>query len=605
MPQSIDHRKVNVALRRLPTIRPSVTIVWIEDSCTSSRLFDNNGENMNYVDSLHNHFIVWYTSILKSIKYFKQARSYERIIVVVVLADDSGSINKEASTLLLAMPHDSSEAKREMLVECRAYYRGKHKELVAIDKFEHSYCSADAIKWYTRPCFLYRIVNKALRSEDILGLYTFRYFIADLCTRLEEVATLTRARYTMPFRVYRGARLSKNEVEELRVGTLVATNGYMSSSIHLNVAQLFISIDPTTGMSPSRSRDDKQQFVLFEIDINLTDSSEIIVADVSDYSAVPDEKELLFDLGTTFIITNTEYDIEHYLWHIRMVSSSEMAQLRQDYSAYINRRLTDTSPTMMFGHLLSDISSDYSAAMNYFYRLLRTISVDDEDHPTIYFYLARLYRFIGKHKKAIEYFQRALLLQKPKLPQSSMAYGRALAGLATTYSEMGESTRAVLLYERAMAIHRAFLPSDHIEMIMDSNRLAYAYWQEKQYERALAHLSSALTFYRQKMPVDHPGQAQALHTMGLVHHTLGNREQALDYYTKALHMRQSLLSNDHPFVARTYYQMSLLHAEQDDERTIALDYAQRALNIRYRKLPPNHKELNQSIELVKRLSQKK
>ncbi|CAF3944158.1 unnamed protein product, partial [Rotaria sordida] len=80
MPQSIDQRKVNVALRRLPTIRPSVTIVWIEDSCTSSRLFDNNGENMNYVDSLHNHFIVWYTSILKSIKYFKQAISYERII---------------------------------------------------------------------------------------------------------------------------------------------------------------------------------------------------------------------------------------------------------------------------------------------------------------------------------------------------------------------------------------------------------------------------------------------------------------------------------------------------------------------------------------------
>jgi tetratricopeptide (TPR) repeat protein len=422
--------------------------------------------------------------------------------------------------------------------------------------------------------------------------------------RLEDAATLTRAHYTKPFRVYRGARLSKNEVEELRVGTLVATNGYMSSSIHLNVAQVFISIDPTTGMSPSRSRDDKLQCVLFAIDINLTDSPEINVADVSDFSAVSDEKEVLFDLGTTFIITTIEYDIEHRVWHIRMVSSSEMTQLRQDYSAYINRRLTDTSPTMMFGHLLSDISSDYAGAMNYFHHLLRTIPVDNEDRPTIYFYLARIYRFIGKHKTAIEYFRCALLLQKRKLPQSSMGYGRALAGLATTYSELGESTRAVYLYERAIAIHRAFLPSDHFEMAMESNRLAYAYWQEKQYERALAHLSNVLIFYKRTMPVCHPGQAQALHTMGLVYHALGNREQALDYYTQALHMRESLLSDDHPFVARTCYQLSLLHAERHDERIIALDYAQRALNIRSRKLPPNHDELNQSIELVKQLSEK-
>lgn len=91
--QSIGQRKANIALRRLPSIRASITVVWIEDPCTSSQLFD---EKMNRSDPLYNHFIVWYSSILKSIKYFKQARSYERIIVVV-LVDDSSSINKEAS----------------------------------------------------------------------------------------------------------------------------------------------------------------------------------------------------------------------------------------------------------------------------------------------------------------------------------------------------------------------------------------------------------------------------------------------------------------------------------------------------------------------------
>jgi hypothetical protein len=63
------------------------------------------------------------------------------------------------------------------------------------------------------------------------------------------------------------------------------------------------------------------------------------------------------------------------------------------------------------------------------------------------------------------------------------------------------------------------------------------------------------------------------------------------------------ISKDHPFVARTCYQISLFYAEQDDQHSMALHYAQRALNIRRIKLPQDHNELKQSIDLVKRLSQ--
>jgi hypothetical protein len=64
------------------------------------------------------------------------------------------------------MSYKSSEAKDEMLSECRAYYRNNREELISIDKFERNYCSIDAIEWYTKSCFLYRIINKALRTED-------------------------------------------------------------------------------------------------------------------------------------------------------------------------------------------------------------------------------------------------------------------------------------------------------------------------------------------------------------------------------------------------------------------------------------------------------
>jgi hypothetical protein len=105
------------------------------------------------------------------------------------------------------------------------------------------------------------------------------------------------------------------------------------------------------------------------------------------------------------------------------------------------------------------------------------------------------------------------------------------------------------------------------------------------------------------MPADHPGQAQTLHTMGLVQRALGNREQALDCLKGALRMRESLLADDHPCVAHTCYELSVLYAERDDEKTIALDYARRALRIRKAKLSPNNDDLKQSIELVEQLSQ--
>jgi len=49
--------------------------------------------------------------------------------------------------------------------------------------------------------------------------------------------------------------------------------------------------------------------------------------------------------------------------------------------------------------------------------------------------------------------------------------------------------------------------------------------------------------------------------------------------------------------------LSLLYAEENDQHTLALEYAQRSLHIRQNKVPLNRIELEQSIELVKQLSQ--
>jgi hypothetical protein len=82
--------------------------------------------------------------------------------------------------VLVAMVHSSAEAKQQMLKEYKKTYRFNRCEMVKIDEFQKTYRACDAIRWYTKPCFLSNLVNKALRSANVHALYTFRYFIFDL-----------------------------------------------------------------------------------------------------------------------------------------------------------------------------------------------------------------------------------------------------------------------------------------------------------------------------------------------------------------------------------------------------------------------------------------
>ncbi|CAF3704779.1 unnamed protein product [Rotaria socialis] len=509
-----------------------------------------------------------------------------------------------AVAILMAMNHHSARAKQQMLTELRAHCRGNKRQLEIIDEFNHSYCASDAIFWYTKPCFFYRLVNSALRTGNPLDQYTFRYFLVDMCEYLEMAAAATRALYTTPFRVYRGAQLCRDEVEQLHIGTLVANNGFFSSSLHLDVAQQFIGIDLDTGMSPSHGRSDIRQYSLFKIEVDLAKFPDIIVADVSSESTVPDENEIIFDLGTTFIITDIFYDAEHRIWHIQMTLSSEVAQLHSDYTKYIRKRLTEIEPALLFGNVLADMLSDFKGALSYFHRLLRTLDKDDENRANVYFHLARVYRYVKKYQQAITYYRCAQLLQRRRLPQTNFDYARTLSGLGVIYLETGNPARAISLLQQGTIVKRRVLPEDHLEFAHIANRLAQAYCQEKQYEPAVALLLKTLSFFKRKMPTDHPCEAQSLHMMGVVQHEMGNREQALDYFQRALRIRENLLAKDDPVVGETCYELSVIHAERDEEYALALSFAQRALDIFQSKCSAKDSELQRVVQLIDRLTQK-
>ncbi|CAF1685930.1 unnamed protein product, partial [Didymodactylos carnosus] len=76
--------------------------------------------------------------------------------------------------------------KNDMLDEARLFYKENDYELKIISEFDENYISNDAIRWYTRESFLYRLLNKALRTENIDIIFKFRFFIVDLYNQLKQ-----------------------------------------------------------------------------------------------------------------------------------------------------------------------------------------------------------------------------------------------------------------------------------------------------------------------------------------------------------------------------------------------------------------------------------
>ncbi len=228
------------------------------------------------------------------------------------LSRESGSfiflqLVKQVLQKMLSSEEAMQTSKQEMLDNCRLYYRGNKKAMEDIGEFERTYTSDQAIQWYTANSFLYKLINKALRTEDTDALYTYRFYIIDLCACLAEQSKLLYD-FTSNIHVYRGAKVPQKERQRLceSIGHLISVNGYFSTSRQLKVSEAYAGVG---SINMSNDLDS----IVFDIEVDLEQYSETIFADVRHLSKFKDEDEVLFDIGTVFKILSMEYNEQrHY-----------------------------------------------------------------------------------------------------------------------------------------------------------------------------------------------------------------------------------------------------------------------------------------------------
>ena len=90
--------------------------------------------------------------------------------------------------IVLDIPSPPAEnIHKDLIDEWRLVYRNNALQTRFIDEFEATYDPSNAIYWYTRDTFLYKMVNMALRTENVAIVWRLRFYIQDLYQQLKRV----------------------------------------------------------------------------------------------------------------------------------------------------------------------------------------------------------------------------------------------------------------------------------------------------------------------------------------------------------------------------------------------------------------------------------
>ncbi|CAF3945015.1 unnamed protein product [Rotaria sordida] len=201
---------------------------------------------------------------------------------------------------LLCLPH-TDEAHAIMIEEFRRIYSDNEATLAEIDIFAQTYHSNSAIQWYTRDSFLFRLINKVLRSSDVEMMFKLRYFLTDLYVQLDDLYKQTRKLYNTPKyeKLYRGQLISKTEFEYFKQlqNHIISINTFLSTTASLQIALAFVNGSwNNIDFIP----------IVFCIETNSYVQHKRPYANISNFSIYRDEEEVLFAMGSLFRIQSIE-----------------------------------------------------------------------------------------------------------------------------------------------------------------------------------------------------------------------------------------------------------------------------------------------------------
>ncbi|CAF0755561.1 unnamed protein product [Adineta steineri] len=482
---------------------------------------------------------------------------------------------------------------KDLAIYCRKFYLGNTGQLQVINEFERNYHPQQAIWWYTRECFTYQMLNRALRTLDADTIINMGFFLRDLHQQIQQLFEQQISTYDRkPLVVYRGQGFMKLDFEKLQntKGGLISFNNFLSTSTNEKLSLSF-AIDAST--------ETDKVGILFIISIDPSIKSAPF-ASIKEVSYFKEEEEILFSMHTVFRVgTIKQMGNKNQLYQVELQLTSDDDQQLRLLTDRIREEADGDNEWERLGNLLLKIGQ-FNKAEELYNTLLEQTS-DESEKAFYYNQLGDIHCKQGDYEKAIWYCEQGLRIKQKTLLPNHPDFATSYNNIASAYDKIGECSQALSFYEKALEILQKTLPKNHPHLATSYNNIGNVYISMEEYSKALSFYQKALDIRQETLPSNHPDLATSYNNLGGVYYNMGEYSKALSFHEKALEIKQETLPANHPSLATTYNNIGWIYRNMKDYSKALSNY-ERALNIRQRTLPSNHphiKDAKESIELVK------
>ncbi|CAF2513802.1 unnamed protein product [Rotaria sp. Silwood2] len=489
--------------------------------------------------------------------------------------------------LIRMKPNDAD--KKKLIEICKEEFDDNEPQLAIVHEFERKYRSKKAIWWYTRDAFLYRMLNKALRVQNIELLLLFRFVVRDIYEQLK------KHQCRNPICVYRYQAMSVDELNNLQrsIGQFISVNSFFSTSADRDVAVKFLRSTP---ISNDLHR------VLFIIDADPRVVKSKPFADISSLSYFTHESEILFMVGCIFRLTNIYRDENEKIWTIQMQLAEDndnnlkklFEQLKSDYGGD-----EDEADLKSFGDVLQHMGK-YDLAEKIYIDLRKKCTPDDSSYSQLCFSFGMLYKERKDFDRSLQWFQRALDRKLRTEPTDLVYIGGLHCCIGNIHMEKNDFNEAMKCYTTAMGCYNRANAKNHPYMASLYHGVARVCCARKQYSDALNYYTHSLNIQQQYLPSNHPDTALNHVGIGDIYRIVGQYQNAMNYYRMALDIRIKSLPPQHQDIGSSNKNIGLLYETMNSFKE-ALGYYQKAYTMYRHSLPPenpNVVEIEKDIERV-------
>ncbi|CAF1160357.1 unnamed protein product [Rotaria sp. Silwood1] len=485
--------------------------------------------------------------------------------------------------ILLTIEFDHQSLK-DFIVYCREKFANNSIELENIKKLEREYYQHEPIWWYTYECFLYSMLNRALRTMEFDIIIKMGFFIRDLH---KDIVKLHCEQYNGrhkpdSFTVYRGQGLTTTDFNQLMKtkGGLLSFNTFLSTSknqhVSLNFARRsFLNCDLIGVL-----------FVM-TIDPSLSSTPFASIKNVSYYQT---EREILFSMHSVFRVGHIK-QIEHdndRLWQVDLKLTSDDDPQRRSLTERIRNDTLWLTGWHRLGRFL--IMIGHFIKVEDLYKILFEQSDNEAEKAHILHHLGVIKDGQGDYEMAIYFYEKSLEINREILSPDHHFLASSYDGIGLVYTKKHDYFKALASLEKALEIFQKSLSPNNYRIAISYGNIGKVYDGMGEYSKALSYHETALEMFRKTLPETHPNMATSYCDIGNVYDKMGELVEALKSYEKAFEIRQNNLPPEHPLLADSYNRIGELYVKMH-RYSKGLLFIEHAIELGERSLPANHPDL--------------